>query len=184
VQHRRRYKVDYRHLNNLLWIKNSDCNEHFGSKHNSWWFYIIHKTSVQLQWTLRIQAQQLSGSTLFIKPLFSRPNLYGRCATAYYTGNLFDSDLMSFLTRVTFFSTLPLLINRVVQREGVSEQSDLKFFCHGNKAAFGQLVLRYQPMAQRLATRVIGNEDLAQELVQDNAASLSFTGETEWPNTF
>jgi len=32
-------------------------------------------------------------------------------------------------------------------------------------------------MAQRLATRVIGN-DLAQELVQD-AASLSFTGETE-----
>jgi len=28
-------------------------------------------------------------------------------------------------------------------------------------------VLRYQPMAQRLATRVIGNGDLAQELVQD-----------------
>lgn len=37
----------------------------------------------------------------------------------------------------------------------------------GNKAAFGLLVSRYQPMAQRLATRVIGNGDLAQELVQE-----------------
>ncbi|MBD2022589.1 sigma-70 family RNA polymerase sigma factor [Leptolyngbya sp. FACHB-36] len=54
--------------------------------------------------------------------------------------------------------------------EGVSEQSDLELVFlsrQGNKAAFGQLVLRYQPMAQRLATQVIGNEDLAQELVQD-----------------
>ncbi|MEO0535506.1 MAG: sigma-70 family RNA polymerase sigma factor [Cyanobacteria bacterium P01_A01_bin.123] len=37
----------------------------------------------------------------------------------------------------------------------------------GNKAAFNQLVLRYQPMAQRLAIKIIGNQDLAQELVQD-----------------
>jgi RNA polymerase sigma factor (sigma-70 family) len=52
----------------------------------------------------------------------------------------------------------------------VSEQSDpeLIFLARqGNKDAFGQLVLRYQPMAQRIATRVIGNKDLAQELVQD-----------------
>ncbi|MEO0458552.1 MAG: sigma-70 family RNA polymerase sigma factor [Cyanobacteria bacterium P01_A01_bin.114] len=52
----------------------------------------------------------------------------------------------------------------------MSEQSDsaLVFLAQqGNKAAFGQLVLRYQPMAQRLATRVMGNPDLAQELVQD-----------------
>jgi RNA polymerase sigma factor (sigma-70 family) len=54
--------------------------------------------------------------------------------------------------------------------EGVSEQSELELVFlsrQGNKAAFGQLVLRYQPMAQRLAIRVIGNGDLAQELVQD-----------------
>ena len=37
----------------------------------------------------------------------------------------------------------------------------------GNTTAFGQLVLRYQPMAQHIASRMIGNEDLAQELVQD-----------------
>jgi RNA polymerase sigma factor (sigma-70 family) len=52
----------------------------------------------------------------------------------------------------------------------VSEQSDpeLIFLARqGDKAAFGQLVLRYQPMAQRIAKRMIGNEDLAQELVQD-----------------
>jgi RNA polymerase sigma factor (sigma-70 family) len=54
--------------------------------------------------------------------------------------------------------------------EGVSEQSDLELVFlsrQGNKAAFGQLVLRHQPMAQRLAARTIGNGDLAQELVQD-----------------
>lgn len=52
----------------------------------------------------------------------------------------------------------------------MSEQSDLELVLlsrQGNKAAFGQLVLRYQLMAQRLATRAIGNGDLAQELVQD-----------------
>ncbi|GAA6618894.1 hypothetical protein NUACC26_047060 [Scytonema sp. NUACC26] len=52
----------------------------------------------------------------------------------------------------------------------MSEQSapELVFLSRqGNKAAFGQLVLRYQPMAQRLATRAVGNEDLAQELVQE-----------------
>lgn len=52
----------------------------------------------------------------------------------------------------------------------MSEPSDLELVFlsqQGNKAAFGQLMLRYQPMAQRLAKRVIGNEDLAQELVQD-----------------
>lgn len=52
----------------------------------------------------------------------------------------------------------------------MSEQSDLELIFlarQGNKAAFGRLVLRYQPMAQRIAKRMIGNEDLAQELVQD-----------------
>jgi RNA polymerase sigma factor (sigma-70 family) len=52
----------------------------------------------------------------------------------------------------------------------VSEHSDLELVFlsrQGDKAAFGQLVLRYQPMAQRLAIRVIGNGDLAQDLVQD-----------------
>ncbi|MBD2772458.1 sigma-70 family RNA polymerase sigma factor [Iningainema tapete] len=52
----------------------------------------------------------------------------------------------------------------------MSEHSDAELIFlsqQGNKAAFGLLVSRYQPMAQRLATRVIGNEDLAQELVQD-----------------
>ncbi|BAZ09645.1 putative RNA polymerase ECF-type sigma factor [Calothrix sp. NIES-4071] len=50
------------------------------------------------------------------------------------------------------------------------EHSDLQLVIlskQGNKAAFGLLVSRYQPMAQRLATRLIGNKDLAQELVQD-----------------
>lgn len=50
------------------------------------------------------------------------------------------------------------------------EQSDpelVHLARQGDKAAFGRLVLRYQPMAQRLSTRVIGDEDLAQELVQD-----------------
>lgn len=53
----------------------------------------------------------------------------------------------------------------------MSEQSDLELVFlsrQGSKAAFGQLVLRYQSMAQRLAMRVIGNGDLAQELVQDS----------------
>lgn len=52
----------------------------------------------------------------------------------------------------------------------MSEQSDSELISlarQGNKAAFGQLVLRYQPMAQRLAARVTGHEGLAQELVQD-----------------
>lgn len=52
----------------------------------------------------------------------------------------------------------------------MSEQSDLELIFlarQGNKAAFGRLVLRYQPMAQRIAKRMIGNDDLAQELVQD-----------------
>ncbi len=37
----------------------------------------------------------------------------------------------------------------------------------GNTTAFGQLVVRYQPMAQHIANQMIGNEDLAQELVQE-----------------
>ncbi len=52
----------------------------------------------------------------------------------------------------------------------MSEQSDLELIFlsqQRDKAAFGQLVSRYQPMAQRLATRVVGNGNLAQELVQD-----------------
>jgi RNA polymerase sigma-70 factor, ECF subfamily len=52
----------------------------------------------------------------------------------------------------------------------VSEPSDRELVSlsrQGNKAAFGQLVLRYQPMALGLATRVVGNRDMAQELVQE-----------------
>jgi RNA polymerase sigma-70 factor, ECF subfamily len=54
--------------------------------------------------------------------------------------------------------------------EGVSDQRDSELVVlaqQGDKAAFGQLVSRYQPMAQRIAMRMIGNEPLAQELVQD-----------------
>lgn len=52
----------------------------------------------------------------------------------------------------------------------MSEQSDLELVLlsqQGNKAAFGQLVLRYQPLAQRLAMRVVSDRDLAQELAQE-----------------
>ncbi|MEM7554578.1 MAG: sigma-70 family RNA polymerase sigma factor [Cyanobacteria bacterium P01_A01_bin.84] len=52
----------------------------------------------------------------------------------------------------------------------MAEQSDAELIIlalQGDKTAFGQLVLRHQPMAQRIANRMIGNEDLAQELVQD-----------------
>jgi RNA polymerase sigma-70 factor, ECF subfamily len=52
----------------------------------------------------------------------------------------------------------------------VSEQSDpeLIFLARqGDKAAFSRLVLRYQPMAQRIARQAVSNEDLAQEIVQD-----------------
>jgi RNA polymerase sigma factor (sigma-70 family) len=52
----------------------------------------------------------------------------------------------------------------------MSEQSDSELVSlsrQGNKAAFSLLVSRYQPMAQRLATRMLGNGDLAQELVQE-----------------
>ena len=51
------------------------------------------------------------------------------------------------------------------------EQSDLELVLssqQGNKAAFSQLVWRYQPQMQRLAERVTGQEDLAQELVQES----------------
>jgi RNA polymerase sigma-70 factor, ECF subfamily len=52
----------------------------------------------------------------------------------------------------------------------VSEQSDVELVFlsrQGNKTAFGQLVLRYQPMAQRLATQLVSDPDWAQELVQE-----------------
>jgi RNA polymerase sigma-70 factor, ECF subfamily len=52
----------------------------------------------------------------------------------------------------------------------MSEQSDVELVFlsrQGNKTAFGQLVLRYQPMAQRLATQVVSDHDWAQELVQE-----------------
>ena len=52
----------------------------------------------------------------------------------------------------------------------MSEQSDPELVylaLRGDKTAFDRLVLRYQPMAQHIANRTIGNEDLAQELVQD-----------------
>lgn len=53
----------------------------------------------------------------------------------------------------------------------MGEQSDLELVLasqQGDKSAFGQLTVRYQPMAQRLATRVTGQRDLAQELVQES----------------
>ncbi len=52
----------------------------------------------------------------------------------------------------------------------MSEQSDSELILlsqQRDKAAFGQLVSRYQSMAQRLAVRVTGQEDLAQDLVQE-----------------
>ena len=52
----------------------------------------------------------------------------------------------------------------------MSEQSDTELIflaLQGDTTAFGQLVWRYQPMAQHIAKRMIGNEDLAQELVQE-----------------
>mgnify|MGYP002776997659 CR=1 FL=1 len=52
----------------------------------------------------------------------------------------------------------------------MSEQSDLELVLlsqQGDKAAFSQLVSRYQPMAHRLAIRIVSDRDLAQELVQD-----------------
>lgn len=53
----------------------------------------------------------------------------------------------------------------------MSEQSDTELIflaVRGNKTAFGKLVLRYQAMAKHAARQIIGNEDLAQELVQDS----------------
>ena len=50
------------------------------------------------------------------------------------------------------------------------DRSDLELVLlarQGDKAAFSRLVLRYQPMAQRIARQAIGNEDAAQELVQE-----------------
>lgn len=52
----------------------------------------------------------------------------------------------------------------------MSEQSDPELVylaLQGDTSAFDWLVLRYQPMAQQIANRTIGNEDLAQELVQE-----------------
>ena len=52
----------------------------------------------------------------------------------------------------------------------MSEQSDSELVLlarQGDKTAFSQLVWRYQPMAKHLANRIISNENLAQELVQD-----------------
>ncbi|MUG95262.1 sigma-70 family RNA polymerase sigma factor [Scytonema sp. UIC 10036] len=57
-----------------------------------------------------------------------------------------------------------------MSKSGVLEQSDpeLIFLARqGDKAAFGRLVLRYQPMLQRIAERMLGDEDLAGDLVQD-----------------
>lgn len=51
------------------------------------------------------------------------------------------------------------------------EQSDSELVLasqQGDKTAFSRLAARYQPMAQRLATRVTGQPDLAQELVQES----------------
>jgi RNA polymerase sigma-70 factor, ECF subfamily len=58
----------------------------------------------------------------------------------------------------------------LLSEAGVSEQSDQELVSlsrQGNKAAFSQLVLRYQPMALGLATRIVGDRDVAQELVQE-----------------
>ena len=60
------------------------------------------------------------------------------------------------------------------------EQSDSELVLasqRGDKTAFSRLTVRYRPMAQRLATRVTGQPDLAQELVQESflQAYLSLT---------
>lgn len=52
----------------------------------------------------------------------------------------------------------------------MSDQSDTELIflaLQGDTIAFGRLVLRYQPIAQYIANRMMGNEDLAQEVVQD-----------------
>lgn len=63
----------------------------------------------------------------------------------------------------------------------MAEQSDpelIHLTKGGNKTAFSQLVLRYQPMVQRLAMRVTGQEDLAQELVQESMLQAYLSLET------
>ncbi len=70
----------------------------------------------------------------------------------------------------------------------MSEQSDTELIflaLQGDKTAFGKLVPRYQPMAQHIANRMMGNEDLAKELVQDAMlqAYLSLNKLRE-PNSF
>lgn len=49
----------------------------------------------------------------------------------------------------------------------MSEQSDSELISlarQGDKVAFGQLVLRYQPMAQRIAQQMLRNKDLAGDI--------------------
>jgi RNA polymerase sigma-70 factor, ECF subfamily len=81
-----------------------------------------------------------------------------------------DANAADF-ARVTFSCNLATINSVTLLREaGVSEPSDRELVSlsrQGNKAAFGQLVLRYQPMALGLATRVVGNRDMAQEFVQE-----------------
>ena len=49
-----------------------------------------------------------------------------------------------------------------------SDDTELIFLTlQGDTTAFDRLVLRYQPMAIYIANRIVGNKDLAQELVQD-----------------
>lgn len=54
-----------------------------------------------------------------------------------------------------------------VSMSGLTDSELISLAQQGDKAAFGQLVVRYQPLAQRFAARVIGSEDLAQDLVQE-----------------
>ena len=55
----------------------------------------------------------------------------------------------------------------------------------GDKAAFGELVEGHQPMAERIARRVVGDEDLAKELAQEGIlqAYLSI-GQLRTPERF
>ena len=52
----------------------------------------------------------------------------------------------------------------------MEEKSDIELVelaRNGDKDAFGQLVQRYQVTARRLAMRLVGNENSAQELAQE-----------------
>ena len=62
------------------------------------------------------------------------------------------------------------IVKDLMKDAHVEEKTDTELVAlarQGDKDAFGQLAHRYQMITQRLAMRLIGQEDRAQELVQD-----------------